>query len=508
MKADDAANRFPDELGGLRELAELLGSGRQVEDVLAGILAIALRTCSAKYVSIMLLNPATRETMKTLARQQEGGSAGIDHVLNQLLAGWMIDNRRPLRAPSIREGIGLPGDDRGHAYGPIMSVPLIVGGELTGVLNLARESGGREFPESALCAAAIIAQQSALFIHQRKIVDGMFEENKRLKQVLDRTYAVGDIVARSEKMKKLLGILPLVARSSATVLLQGETGTGKELFARFIHRESSRAGNPFVPINCAAIPGSLIESELFGHERGAFTGAVSAMAGKFELAEKGTIFLDEISEMPAELQAKLLRVLEERKLFRLGSPVERAIDVRVIAATNRDLAELVTEKKFREDLFYRLNVMPVTIPPLRERRDDIPALAQHFLDEYSHGAQQFDDSALDVVSRAEWRGNVRELRNIVERISLLVASPAISSEALRAAGIIGGSIAYDGAEHERLYRALIARHDGGSDLIEEIESHLVEFALRDAGGCAARAARLLGIDRKALERRREKYHLS
>ena len=222
-------------------------------------------------------------------------------------------------------------------------------------------------------------------------------------------------------MEELRRKIAAAAGAEATVLLVGETGTGKELAARSIHLSGPRAEKPFVAINCSAIPATLVESELFGYERGAFTGAAGSQKGKFELAHEGTLFLDEIGEMPLELQPKLLRILEEKSYYRLGSTAEFSSDVRVIAATSKDLYAAAQEGKFREDLYHRLSVLPIHLPPLRDRPDDIQLLAEAFLRESSRGARQFTPDALDTLRRMPWRGNVRELRNAVERVSIFTA---------------------------------------------------------------------------------------
>jgi formate hydrogenlyase transcriptional activator len=233
------------------------------------------------------------------------------------------------------------------------------------------------------------------------------------------------------------------AATDTTVLLEGESGTGKELFARALHALSPRADGPFVAINCAAIPETLLETELFGHEKGAFTGASARKPGKFELAHRGTLFLDEIGELPLEMQAKLLRVLEDRTIERLGSPVSIKVDVRIIAATNRDLEEAVNNGTFREDLFYRLNVFPLSIPPLRERVEDIPALVWAFIDELSGGFGRTIDAisrrSLDELQRYSWPGNVRELRNLIEREMIVMQGSTLTPTVPRPAAPKGAS---------------------------------------------------------------------
>jgi formate hydrogenlyase transcriptional activator len=239
-----------------------------------------------------------------------------------------------------------------------------------------------------------------------------------------------EIVGRSAALRAVLNQVEIVAPTESTVLILGETGTGKELIARAIHNVSSRQDRPFVKLNCAAIPSGLLESELFGHEKGAFTGAIAQRIGRFELAHRGTIFLDEVGDIPIELQPKLLRVLQEQEFERLGSTRTIRVDVRVVAATNADLAEKVTEKKFRDDLYYRLNVFPIAIPPLRERRDDIPLLVRYFVQKYArHMKRQIDTipaKAMTALSQYQWPGNVRELANFIERAVILSRGPELA----------------------------------------------------------------------------------
>ena len=282
----------------------------------------------------------------------------------------------------------------------------------------------------------------------------------------------------------------LVARSDARVLITGESGTGKELLAAHIHRESPFAGGPFVKVNCAAIPTELLESELFGHEKGAFTGAVAARRGKFELADGGTIFLDEVGDLHQASQAKLLRVLQEGEFQRVGGEQTLRVAVRVISATNRDLQELVSQDKFREDLFYRLSVVPIRMPPLRERREDIPALAAYFLDEFC-GRNNFkrkaiDDDVFSILQQYGWPGNARELKNIIERMAILSPADRISAGAVP------------------LEIRLTPNSDARSNLQqtrESAERDSILRALEQTSWNVAGAARILGIERTNLHKR-------
>ena len=257
------------------------------------------------------------------------------------------------------------------------------------------------------------------------------QENRELKLAMESRY---EIVGSSPALRRVLESVKRAAPTNATVLLLGESGVGKELVARTIHRNSPRAGQRFVQVNCAAIPEELIESELFGHEKGSFTGATEKQIGKFEQADRGTIFLDEVGDMSPKTQAKVLRVLQEQEVERLGSARTIKVDVRVIAATNKNLEEAIQRGEFREDLYFRLNVIPILVPPLRERREDIPALVQHFArligDDHNMKPKRFDAAAMEALARYRWRGNIRELRNAIERLLIMTASDVVHVEDL------------------------------------------------------------------------------
>ena len=319
-------------------------------------------------------------------------------------------------------------------------------------------------------------------------------ENAYLRSQLEERYKFGGILGRSRPMQKLFHLLETVARSNSTILITGETGTGKEVVARAIHHNSPRRVNRFVALNCSAIPEALLEAELFGHVRGAFTGAVGARQGRFEQAHKGTLFLDEVGTMSTALQMKLLRALQEREFERVGDSQTIKVDVRVIAATNSELARMVAEGSFREDLYYRLNVIPIHLPPLRDRRDDIPVLAQHFLEKFAPGAQiQISQTAMRVLMAYPWPGNVRQLENAVER----------------AVTLGGGRKEIDVVDlppeiqdvPQALSTPFVEFPDDGLDLpayLTSIERDLIRRSLERTGGNRNKAAELLRIKRTTL----------
>ena len=324
-------------------------------------------------------------------------------------------------------------------------------------------------------------------------VRALRDENRQLKAELGRRYEYDNIIGRSEAMQEIFATIERVASSRATVLLAGESGVGKDLIARAIHFHSPRHDKPLVKINCSAIPENLMESELFGYEKGAFTGAAGTKPGKFEQADTGTVFLDEIGDVPANIQVKLLRILQEREFERLGSNVTRHIDVRVIAATNQDLRAALEQGTFREDLYYRLNVVPINIPPLRERKEDIRFLANHFLrklaPEAGREVDSISDAAMEKLLNYHWPGNVRELENVIERGLILCQGQQLEPD----------DIKLEAAPRSRPQNDQHFLPDGLT--LDQYEQELIREALKRADGNKSQAARLLGLTRNALRYR-------
>jgi two-component system NtrC family response regulator len=342
-----------------------------------------------------------------------------------------------------------------------------------------------------------------LLVSVRRAVEfvGLRHENRRLRAAVQERGGVETILGSSSALRRVLSDLTLAADSDATVLILGESGTGKELAARTLHLRSRRKEGPFAVVNCAAIPEGLVESELFGHRRGSFTGATEEHKGKFETASGGTLFLDEVADLPLAVQPRLLRALQEREVDKVGSASPVRVDVRVVAATHADLDARVREGTFREDLYYRLNVVPLLLPPLRERREDIPLLVEHFLVKHGkrHGRPipKLEAEVLDLFARYSWPGNVRELENVIERLVVLSRTGSVSAadvpEALRAALPTFGRVRLD------------IPPDGIS--LEEVEKGLLVEALRRCGGNQTRSARFLGISRQTLIYRLKKFGL-
>ncbi len=332
----------------------------------------------------------------------------------------------------------------------------------------------------------------------REALERERERSTYLEQEINERFGDGEIVGRSPVMRSLYATILKVAETPSSVLITGESGTGKELAARAIHRLSARRGGPFIRVNCGALAEGVLESELFGHERGAFTGAVRQRRGRFELADGGSLFLDEIGDVTPAIQVKLLRVLQEKSFERVGGERTLEVDVRVIAATNRDLRQAVQDGRFREDLFWRLHVIPIEIPPLRDRREDIPALCDHFLERFSRqfgrSRPVLDDGALKLLQQYDWPGNVRELENVLERATVLCEGGRIRLQDLP----FGGEA---GARTNWIPPGVMPLRE----TVDRLEIELIRRALQDSGGVKQEAARLLGLKPSVLYYKLEKY---
>ncbi len=357
-------------------------------------------------------------------------------------------------------------------------------GSIPTAINAMRE-GAYDYIEKPFCP-----EKAELLIDRLQEHRGLVDENLFLQQKLEESHRFENIIAKSARMQKVIEIIKIVAKSNATVLVTGESGTGKELVARAIHAQSYRKERPFVAVSCAALPESLLESELFGHEKGAFTGAHIQRRGKFEAANRGTLFLDEIGEMSANIQVHLLRVLEEKEFTRVGGNELIRVDVRVISATNKEMRKAIGSGQFREDLYYRLNVVTIELPPLRERREDIPLLAQHFLKKFARENQKevtgFSPESNNFLLKYDWPGNVRELENAVERAVILAGGPLIQLTDLP-------------------QDSLLARQMRGS--LTELEKEHIKQVLSQTRGNCTQAAKILGISRMTLYNKIKAYEL-
>ncbi|MFH1152524.1 MAG: sigma-54 dependent transcriptional regulator [Pseudomonadota bacterium] len=442
-------------------------------------------------------DPGHRTMLKTLmggwgysVQVADDGSTGIEAIRGESFDMVLMDMK-------MLKMSGMEALEKINEYNPSLPVIIMTAYSSVDTAVDALKSGASDYLTKPL-------DFEKLRLTMDRILETIYlkKENQSLKQSLGREFNRDAIIGKSQAMVALLDTVELAAPSDANILIEGESGTGKELIAGAIHYNSPRKNHPFVRINCAAITETLLESELFGHEKGAFTGADKKRAGRFQQAHKGSILLDEISEMSLSMQAKLLRVIQEREISPVGSEATITVDVRVIAATNRNLREMAAQGKFREDLFFRLNVVTLDIPPLRERPEDIPELAIHFLSSFARKNQRdikgFTPEAMDALIRYPWPGNVRELINSIERGVVLARNDYLSLT----------DFPFIARERDGNVQERAGALDLGSVPLAEIEKRAVLSTLDDAAGNRSEAARRLGITRKTLLKKLKEYGLA
>lgn len=483
----------------LHESLDLKKSLYKVVDILAVSLGMIRGT-------ITILNPLRDEISIEVAHGlTKGAIERGKYRVGEGITGRVIATGNSLVVPKISEEplfLNRTATRRKEVDQEIsfICVPIKKGAQVVGALSVDRpydESFSLPDGEKLLSVIATMIAQHVInleTIYWER--DQLRQENQRLRDELANRYRIINIVGNSNRMKEVFQMISQVSRSNVTVLVRGESGTGKELVASAIHYASSRSKNPFVKVNCAALPVNLIESELFGHERGAFTGAIRQKVGKFELAHRGTIFLDEIGAIGMDVQVKLLRVIQEREFERVGGTDTIKTDVRIIAATNKNLEEALEKEEFREDLYWRLNVFPIYIPPLRERKTDIILLADYFLEKYATENQKdiksFSKTTIDALMNYHWPGNVRELENCMERAVLLCEENIIQNYHLppsvqtvnKTGNTAGGSL---------------------EETVESLEQERIVDALKSTRGNMAKAARLIGITERKFTYRAAKY---
>lgn len=495
-----------EELSLLFEISQILDQSMDLKQIIHPVLKAVAEQLGMIRGTITLLNRKTGEIFIEAAyglsnSQRERGR----YVLGEGITGKVVQSGKPMVIPRVSEDpqfLNRTGARRG-AKGKDISficVPVKMGNETIGALSvdrpLADETDLNDDVRLLSIVSSMIAQ--AVRIRQQVMEEKrqLVEENTRLQEELRERFRPSNIIGNSKAMQTVFDMIAQVSHSEATVLIRGESGTGKELVAHAIHYNSHRASKPFIKVNCAALPETVIESELFGHERGAFTGAVAMRKGRFELANGGTIFLDEIGDLSPTTQIKLLRVLQEKEFERVGGNDTIRVNVRVITATNRNLEQLMERNIFREDLYYRLNVFPIHIPPLRDRKSDILLLADHFIEKYSEqnhvAIRRISTPAIDLLMSYHWPGNVRELENCVERAVLLSIDGVIHSHHLPP------SLQSAESTNTRLAGTL-------PEALDNIERELLLDALKSAKGNMAKAARLLGITERIMGLRVHKH---
>ena len=502
------------ELRLLFEVSQVLDGAEDLCDHLEGALALMARYTGMMRGTLTLVDPATSEIVVEASYGLKAGEQlRARYKLGEGVTGKVIQTGTPMIVPHIsQEPLFLNRTGARDLLKEDMAflcVPICLDGRAVGALSADRLFADSVCLEEDLRLLQVLASLISRAVRIRRDFRAahaaVVEENKRLRSLLHSEFKVGKLICGSAPMRSVLEELSQVAGSCTTVLIRGESGTGKELLAGIVHANSSRAGRPFVKVNCAALPEGLVESELFGHERGAFTGAVGLRKGRFEMAKGGTLFLDEVGDLTPPTQAKLLRALQEKEFERVGGTETLRADVRLIAATNRNLEEMVEKGDFRLDLYYRLNVFPVVLPPLRERRDDIMALASAFADKYGEAVgrkvRRITADAQALLLAHPWPGNVRELENALERAVILCGPGGIID-----VGQLPAWLQSVGPESGRAdaSEGPPASLEGA---LEALERSLIEKALRETRGNMGRAARNLGITERILGLRMKKYGL-
>lgn len=494
------------ELSLLFDISKTLDSSLDLKDALHPILGIISEHKALLQGSLTLLNRETGEISIEAAyglspHQQRRGR----YKVGEGILGKVFQTGKPAMIPKVSEeplflnrtGALDPEKSKDVSY---LSVPIKLNKQIIGALSIFKSYSADIPMNDDLRLYSIIASMISQAVRLRQEAQEnsqrLIEENLRLKKELKNRFRPSNIIGTSSTMQEVYDLIAQVSRSEATVLICGESGTGKELVAHAIHYNSLRANKPLIKVNCAALPESIIESELFGHEKGAFTGAVSERKGRFELAHGGTLFLDEIGDLTPSTQIKLLRVLQEKEFERVGSVKTTRINVRLITATNLNLESLIKEGKFRQDLYYRLNVFPIHMPPLQERKSDILLLADTFVEKYSKNngkhIRRISTPAIDMLMAYHWPGNVRELENCIERAVLLSSDNVIHGHHLPPT--LQTAEASGTAFKGRLNTAL-----------ENVERELIQDSLKSARGNSTRAARALGITERIMGLRIQKY---
>ncbi|MBD3285864.1 GAF domain-containing protein [candidate division WOR-3 bacterium] len=489
----------------LRRLVEVTGkllSTIDFDRLLDVILESAKSLTRSEASSLLLLDEKVGKLRFAVATGEAKDSLASLYVPlgEESIAGYVALHGKPLVVNDVKkDGRWYSGIDEATSFHTrsILAVPLTLEDKTVGVIEVLNKKKGAEFLEEDIGLLEILANQAALVLRNAQ----EYLDLAASKRVIEAAQALRyKIVGRNRKLLKAVDLAKRVAGSNTTVMITGESGTGKELLARYIHLQSPRKDGPFVVVNCAAIPTTLIESELFGYEKGAFTGAVSRKEGKFEQAHKGTLFLDEIGDLGLETQVKLLRFFEDKEFERLGGKERINVDVRVITATNQDLPSMIADKKFREDLFYRINVFPIELVPLRERTDDIPLLASHFVQvfnaETTKGIEKVDKEALVKLAGYDWPGNIRELRNVVERAFVLASEDIITAEDI----VIGkgpGTEQKEGLYEEKPWM----------DAVHNFKRSYLIHTLKKTRGNHKKAAEMLGIQPSYLSRLKKELGL-
>lgn len=487
------SNHSYEELAALHAISKTLAQPGDLRDQLEQILNEMSARLGMQRGMISLLDRDKQEAWLDIAHDVNIDGLDVTYKPGEGITGKVAETGRPMAVANLgQEALFLDRTGaRRHlnrAELSFLCVPIMYDGRVVGVLSADKVAQQVESLDKELAMLSSVAELMAKAVHIRALE----EENKRLRKIVGSERAPSmEIIGHSKAMQEVFGLVAQVADSNTTVLITGETGTGKELIARAIHKNSPRHGGPLVQVNCAAIPDTLIESELFGHEKGAFTGALHTRRGRFEEANGGTIFMDEVGELSAAAQVKLLRVLQEKRFQPLGSSRVINVNVRIIAATNRNLEQDILAERFRADLFYRLNVFPIYLPPLRERGSDVILLADHFLLKYNKemgkNVKRISTAAIEVFLSHKWPGNVRELENCMERAVLMTKTDVVDCNHLPP------SLQLKEKELDRKDRSKL------SSVVEAQERSLIIDALEDTNGNQTKAAKILGTTKRIIQ---------
>jgi len=485
----------PKKLETLIEINALINSDyTDVKTLLTKIIESATKLTSGEASSLILVNPENNKLYFEIALGSKGSDVKKYSLkMGEGIAGWVAANNKSLIVNDVESDPRFYSDISkkvGFPTSSILAVPMRLKDRCMGVIEIINKKNSKNFTDEDLDWLEIFSNQAAIAIQNAKYYQKVREEVFHLQDQIHLDKGYHTFIGESRIIKEKLEIVRRAANTDSSVLLLGESGVGKELFAEQIHFNSSRRNNPFIRVNCAALPGNLIESELFGHVKGAFTDASSDRRGRFELADTGTIFLDEIGDLPFSAQGKLLRVLQEKTFERIGSSERIHVDVRIIAATNKNIEEEIENGKFRADLFYRLNVLPIYIPPLRERRDDIPLLAEHFLKKFNREIKKkikgFTPEAIEALLSYIWPGNVRELENAIERAVVIT-----ENDYIKPAAFILQS--YSGNGNEYLNKSL-------KEAVNLFKKRFIKNTLEQNNWKQTKTAKMLGIQRTYLSR--------
>jgi transcriptional regulator with GAF, ATPase, and Fis domain len=494
------------DLESLLELASILEQQNDFQEVLRLVTQKAANLMEAETALVMMINPSTRETVKTIYKEDNGAENKRYQFVHTYFSGWVFDNRQPLLAENIQN------DSRFNKkilkdlpITSVMCVPLVAEGIITGSLLLLNKLNGGEFSKGDFEYLKMFATIISPFIRNINKIQQYFT-TKIPDETLLKKYEAYGLIGKSKAFTELLTTIEASSKCDVRVLLEGGSGTGKELIAKAIHQCSSRVQNKFIAVDCGAIPANLIESELFGHIKGAFTGAAAYRKGLLEEANGGTLFMDEIANLPLELQVKLLRMLQEGEIRPLGSNESRKIDVRIIAASSASLRPMVAAGKFREDLFYRLYVYPIPIPSLADRREDIPILSNYFLKNISQkqkkNAEVFHEELLEFLKLRDWPGNIRELENFVERLVTLAPHDAeVLDRNLLPEEFRRESEKIKTSEEKIISKGPLKK------VMSDYEKHVIQKVLTDCDWNQSKAARILNISEHAMRYKIDKLKI-